>query len=88
MESVPSWTQWAQIPRVCLYPPNLRRTLILAAVVGTILLTINQLDVLLRGQATPFTWLKIALTYLVPYCVSNYGILIATHRRAGNGAVG
>lgn len=80
-EQVPLWSQWGQIPAVCFYPPNLRMSLIVAAVVGTILLVINQFDVLLRGQATPLIWVKIALTFLVPFCVSNYGILIASHRK-------
>jgi hypothetical protein len=44
---------------------------------------INQLDVFLAGRATSLTWLKVALTYLVPFCVSNYGVLMATHRRRG-----
>ena len=46
-------------------------------IVGTVLFAINQLDIVLRGVATPVVWLKIALTYLVPFCVSNLGILIA-----------
>jgi hypothetical protein len=25
-------------------------------------------------------WLKVGLTYLVPFCVSNWGILVATRR--------
>ena len=79
-EPVRSWSQWGQISAVCFHPPNLRMSLIVAAVVGTILLVINQLDVLLRGQATPLVWMKIALTYLVPFCVANY-VLIASHRR-------
>jgi hypothetical protein len=83
-EPAPVWSQWGQIPAVCLHPPNLRMSLIVAAVVGTILLVINQLDVLLRGQATPLVWVKIALTFLVPFCVSNYGILIASHRKMSN----
>ena len=50
-------------------------------VVGTILFAINQLDVVLAGAATPSVWIKAALTFAVPFCVSNYGILVATHRR-------
>jgi hypothetical protein len=53
-----------------------------ALVVGTVLFLINQLDVVLAGQATGLTWLKVAVTYLVPFCVSNYGVLVATHRRS------
>lgn len=58
--------------------PHLRRTAAVALVVGTILCAINQLDVLLAGQATGITWLKIALTYLVPFLVANYGIVTAS----------
>jgi hypothetical protein len=52
----------------------------IAAIVGTILFTINQLDVVLSGRATVGVWLKVGLTYLVPFCVSNWGILVATRR--------
>jgi hypothetical protein len=47
-------------------------------IVGTILFAINQLDVVLAGRATWATWLKVALTYLVPLFVSNYGVLVAS----------
>jgi len=53
-------------------------------VVGTILFGINQLDVVLRGRATAFVWFKVALTYLVPFCVSNLGMLVATKRGGGD----
>lgn len=48
-----------------------RRSLIVAAVIGTLLNLINQGDVLL--VMGPVNWLKIGLTYVVPYCVSTYG---------------
>jgi hypothetical protein len=48
--------------------------------VGTVLFCINQLDVVLRGQATALVWFKTGLTYVVPFVSSNIGILIATHR--------
>jgi hypothetical protein len=60
---------------------HLKRTIAVALVVGTVLFCINQLDVVVRGQATVVVWLKCALTYLVPFCVSNYGIAVATHRK-------
>lgn len=52
-----------------------RRSLILAAIVGTILNMINQGDALFAG-ATLVVW-KIALTYCVPYCVATYGAVTA-----------
>lgn len=52
-----------------------------ALFVGAVLFSINQLDVVLRHQATASTYVKGALTFLVPFCVSNYGILVATRRK-------
>lgn len=63
-----------------MYRAHLRKTIGIAVVVGTILFAINQLDVVLRGAATPVLWLKVGLTYLVPFCVSNLGVLIASRR--------
>jgi len=60
---------------------NLSKTVAIALVVGTILFIINQLDVVLSGKATTVVWCKIALTFCVPFCVSNYGALVATKRR-------
>jgi hypothetical protein len=65
---------------VLLYPPHLKKTATIALVVGTILFGINQLDVVLRGDATAVVWVKVALTYLVPFCVSNAGVLVASRR--------
>jgi hypothetical protein len=78
----PLWSRPREALRVVTYRPHLRRTLLTALVVGTVLFCINQLDVVLRGQATSTVWFKSGLTYCVPFTVSNIGILIATHRRA------
>ncbi|HEV8680181.1 MAG TPA: nitrate/nitrite transporter NrtS [Stellaceae bacterium] len=48
-----------------------RRSLVVAAIVGTILNLINQGDALVTGM--PLDLMKLGLTYLVPYCVSTYG---------------
>jgi hypothetical protein len=45
---------------------HLRKTVRIALIVGTVLFTINQLNVAVRGTATPVVWLKVALTYIVP----------------------
>jgi hypothetical protein len=34
-----------------------------------------------RGDATTLVWLKSAVTYLVPFGVSNAGVLVASQRR-------
>ena len=48
-----------------------RRSLLVALVVGTLLNFINQGDALLGGG--PINWIKLVLTYLVPYAVCTYG---------------
>ena len=60
---------------ICLRREHLRRTLTIAVVVGTILTAINQADVIARGDATSTTLVKAALNYLVPFIVSNLGLL-------------
>jgi hypothetical protein len=76
----PTWDQWPEIGRVVFYPPYLKKTARLALIVGSILFAINHLDEVLRGQATYAVWIKGAITYLVPFCVANLGVLIATRR--------
>ena len=79
----PTWSDWRGIPAVCLHAGHLRKTVAVALIVGTVLFFINQFDVMLAGHATTLTWVKVALTYTVPFCVSNYGVLVATRRRPG-----
>lgn len=46
-----------------------------ALIVGTILVLINQGDVILAGAAPNVA--KLALTYCVPYCVATFGAVSA-----------
>ncbi len=55
----------------------------LALVVGTVLFVINQLDVVMSGDATTRTWVKSGVTYVVPFFVANCGVLTATRRPPG-----
>ena len=48
-----------------------RRSLYVALIVGTVLNLINQGDALYSAAA--INWLKVVLTYFVPYAVSTYG---------------
>lgn len=59
----------------CRQPQHLRRTLRIALVVGLVLTAINQLDVILAGDATVVTWVKCGLNFVVPFVVSNLGLL-------------
>lgn len=77
----PTWTSAREAVRVVCHPPHLRKTVRVALLVGTILFCINQLVNVLGGKLDAGVWLRTGLTYLVPFCVSNYGILVATRRR-------
>jgi hypothetical protein len=70
-------TAWRAALVVCRNPSTLRSTVTIALVVGTVLTIINQLDVIIRGDATWLTGLKIGLNFCVPFIVSNLGVLAA-----------
>lgn len=57
------------------------RAAAVAAVVGTVLFAINQLDVVIGGALTATVAEKILLTYAVPYSVSTYSSLGASRIR-------
>lgn len=59
-----------------------RRAFQVAAAVGTVLNVINQGDAIFG--AVPINWLKIALTYLVPYAVFTFGAVSAKARQLSN----
>lgn len=69
------------------HPITAKRALKVALVVGTILVAINQGDVLLHGHLPPI-W-KIILTYMVPYSVSSYSsaaFIVELSRSVNNNA--
>ncbi len=67
---------------VCRRPTNLRRTARIAFAVGCVLTAINQADVLIDGRATAITAVKIVLNFVVPFIVSNLGVLAGTRAAA------
>jgi hypothetical protein len=75
-----TWRTAVEAVQVILYRPNLVRTAATALIVGTILFAINQLDVVVSGEATTTTWIKVGVTYLVPFAVANTGLLLGSRR--------
>ncbi len=56
-----------------------------ALLVGSILALINYGDrILLHGNMGTLDWVKLTLTYCVPYCVATYGAARYATRHAGN----
>lgn len=66
----------------CAQRRHLRRTIRIALIVGVVLTLINQADVVLRGDGTAATVVKAGLNFVVPFIVSNLGLL------AGRGPAG
>lgn len=58
-----------------LRPAHLRRTGAIALVVGTWLTLLNQGDVILDGTVSWGLLIKVALNYLTPFVVANFGLL-------------
>lgn len=77
-----NWTTWSEALRVITYRRYLKKTVSTALLVGFVLFAINHLDEVLRGQVTPVVWVKVLTTFLVPFLVSNVGILIATRSKS------
>lgn len=67
--------------RLAMSPSVVRRAAAVAAVVGTVLVFINHGDALLRGDLSSSRILRIAMTMLVPYCVSTYSSVCALRER-------
>jgi hypothetical protein len=63
------------------YGPLLRRSLGIAVIVGSLLLAINQGDVLLGGAWPRALLWKIPLTYLVPFVVATWAALLNSRLR-------
>ena len=79
--AVSAWLQLAGRPEVR------NRALKVAALVGTLLVAINQGDQLLAGNLSPELVAKILMTYCVPYGVSTYaGVEGIRDRQRARGA--
>jgi hypothetical protein len=72
------WRTAGEAVVVLRQPVVLRRTVRIALLVGTILSAINQGGVILGGHATLVLWLRVVANYLIPFGVSNAGVLSAT----------
>ena len=61
---------------------TVRRSLIIATVVGGTIIALNQGDILLAGAVTPRVFVKMLITPCVPFCVSFYGAYVMYRRVA------
>jgi len=54
-----------------------RRSIVIALIVGSAIIALNQGDVLLAGAVTPRVWVKVLVTPCIPFCVSLFGAYAA-----------
>jgi len=76
LEGESGWLQLAMKPGI------VRRGLMYAVVVGSVLIAINHGDALVRGELTTERWLKMGLTVMVPYVVSTLSAVGALRAQA------
>jgi len=67
----------------CLRRKHLRRTTRIAFVVGLLLTAVNQGAVIVGGDASTLTWVRSAANFLIPFVVSNLGLLSGRGARSG-----
>lgn len=83
MSEIPKW----KIACQCAVSDGVpRRSLYVALVVGTILNVINQGDAIFGVES--INWLKVLLTYFVPYAVCTYGAVSAQVQQIKPGTSG
>ena len=59
----------------------IKRSAIVAFIVGTILAFINHCDVIFFGHLTPVCWVKMIATCLVPYTVSSVTAVLTAYEQ-------
>ncbi len=69
----------------CLRRKHLRRTTRIAFVVGLLLTAVNQGAVIVGGDASTLTWVRCAVNFLIPFVVSNLGLLSGRGATSGPG---
>ncbi|MCL4286843.1 MAG: hypothetical protein KJ006_04250 [Thermoleophilia bacterium] len=74
--------------RYCLERRHLSRTIVIALVVGAVLTAINHLDLILQGEASGSVPLKAAGNFIIPFIVSNLGLLSGRRDQAAAGPPG
>lgn len=58
-----------------------------ALLVGTILSVVNQGAVITHGDGDGGTWIRVAVNFVVPFCVASIGYLTARRVRPGSDEV-
>ncbi len=60
---------------------NISTALVVALIIGSLLNLINSYNIFIEGKFTNENVIKIALTYITPFCVSLYSSIKATKQK-------
>ena len=82
---VPAWSSTLDGCRLVLHGVTFRTCARLALIVGTVLTFVNQGAVIVGGDASVATWLRVGVNYLVPFIVSSIGYLAPFRCRPDRG---
>jgi hypothetical protein len=77
----PVWTRPVEAVALVLRGHTARVAIPVAAVVGTVISVVNQGDVVITGQATAITWVRVVVNYVVPFIVASVAYLSACRGR-------
>lgn len=83
---VPPWSTPMEACRLILRGVTFRTGSRVALVVGTILTLVNQGSVIIGGDASVVTWIRVAVNYLVPFVVASVGYLAPFRLRSPGSA--
>ena len=81
----PSWRTLREAVALILRGVTFHIASRIALVVGTVLSLVNQSHIIFAGEATPITWVRVAVNYLVPYTVASLGYLAPLRREGADG---
>jgi hypothetical protein len=85
---VPPWSSPVEACRLIMRGVTFATGVRVALVVGTILSAVNQGSVIVSGDATAATWVRVGVNYLVPFLVSSIGYLAPFRVRLGDQSSG
>ena len=80
-------SSWRCLRCALLQPPLIRRSLIIAIIVGTILTMINQGNLIVQGDVSVALAWKVPLTFAVPYCVATTGAILNVRSKRSAGTI-
>ncbi|MFL6145023.1 MAG: nitrate/nitrite transporter NrtS [Labedaea sp.] len=82
LRATPVWTARHEAIGLILRGRTARTAGPIAAIVGTVLSIVNQGGVVLSGEATSLTWIRIVINYVVPFTVASVAYLSACRNRS------